>query len=113
MIRFVASICSVAGRSVYLRRYEGDRLLILSRTYLNKHASGTSMRAIYPLDSYRLASAAFEEDVVGNNVRGAAVLLQDVKIRWRKVELFVARARPKLSRLMVNDSSRSRPLRRQ
>ena len=42
-----------------------------------------------------LASAAFEEDVVGHNDRGAAVLLQNGKDVLEKVELFVARAWPR------------------
>jgi hypothetical protein len=45
------------------------------------------------LSSSRFAGAAFEEYVVGNNGRGAAVLLQDGETVLEKVELFVARAR--------------------
>jgi hypothetical protein len=39
---------------------------------------------------------AFEEDVVGDNDRGAAVLLQNGKDVVEEVELFVARARPEI-----------------
>ena len=44
-----------------------------------------------------LASAAFEEDVVRHDDRGAAVLLQDGEDVLEEVELFVARARPKIN----------------
>jgi len=40
--------------------------------------------------------AAFKEDVVGHDDRGAAVLLQDGEDVLEEVELFVARARPKI-----------------
>jgi hypothetical protein len=44
--------------------------------------------------SYRFPGAALEKHVVGNNDRGAAVLLQDGEDVLEKVELFVAGARP-------------------
>ena len=37
-----------------------------------------------------LAGATFEEDIVGHNDRGAAVLLQDRKDVLEEVELFVS-----------------------
>jgi hypothetical protein len=49
----------------------------------------------------RLAGAAFEEDVVRNYDRGAAVLLQDGENVLEKVELFVACACPKI--IAMND----------
>jgi uncharacterized protein (DUF433 family) len=44
------------------------------------------------LTSHRFAGAAFEEDVVGDNDRDAAVLLQDGEDVLEKVELLIARA---------------------
>ena len=42
------------------------------------------------------ARAAFKEDVVGHHHRGASVLLEDGEYVLEEVELFVARARPKV-----------------
>jgi hypothetical protein len=47
------------------------------------------------------AGASFEEDVVWDNDRGAAVLLQNGKDVLEKVELFVSRARPEI--VAMND----------
>src|SRR2546430_16336111 len=44
----------------------------------------------------RFTGAAFKEDVIGHNDRGAAMLLQDGEDVLEEVELFVARARPEI-----------------
>ena len=50
-----------------------------------------------------LAGAAFKENVVGNDDRGAAVLLQDGKDVLEEVELFVAVA----TNLVLHENTRS------
>jgi len=47
------------------------------------------------------AGAAFEQDVIRNNDRGAAVLLQDGEDVLKEVKLFVARAPPGI--IAMND----------
>ena len=46
--------------------------------------------------AHYFAGAAFEEDVIRNNDRGAPVLLQDGEDMLKKVELFVTSARPEV-----------------
>lgn len=49
----------------------------------------------------RLADTAIEQDVVGNNDGGPAVLLQDSENVLQEVELFVTRARSEI--VAMND----------
>jgi hypothetical protein len=62
---------------------------------------GVNVGLFQELATDSLASAAFEENVIGNNNGGATVLFQDGEDMLEKVWLFVARARPEI--IALND----------
>ena len=71
---------------------------------VGRREQGVDVGLVEQLAADRLAGAAFEQDVVGHDDRGAAVDLSSVLTCWRKLSCLLLVVAQKSSRTIVSDS---------